>query len=81
MGTTTRTPAVPGVLQDPVSNRGVVLVVLVAWFGAELITGGRQAGLADRDGLQSAWNQKERGRSLLACLTGGPRAADPAYSW
>jgi hypothetical protein len=44
-----RGPRVPWGLRPAVSAVAVaVLLGLVAWFGAELITGGGQAGLAER---------------------------------
>jgi hypothetical protein len=44
-----RGPSVPWGLRPAVSAGAVaVLLALVAWFGAELITGGGQAGLAER---------------------------------
>jgi hypothetical protein len=44
-----RGPSVPWGLRPAVSAGAVaVLVALLAWFGAELITAGGQAGLAER---------------------------------
>src|ERR1035441_8251345 len=44
-----RGPSVPWGLRPAVSaSAGTVLLALLAWFGAELITGGGQAGLAER---------------------------------
>jgi hypothetical membrane protein len=53
-----RGPAVPWGLRPAVAAVAVaVLVALVAWFVAELVTGSRQAGLAERlaGGAQAMW--------------------------
>jgi len=53
-----RGPSVPWGLRPAVSAGAVaVLVALLAWFGAELITGGGQAGLAERifGAAQALW--------------------------
>ena len=53
-----RGPSVPWGLRPTVSAGAVaVLLALVAWFGAELITGGGQAGLAERifGAAQALW--------------------------
>jgi hypothetical protein len=53
-----RGPLVPAGLRPAVSASAAgVLLGLLAWFGAELITGGRQVGLAERvlAGTQAAW--------------------------
>jgi hypothetical protein len=53
-----RGPSVPWGLRPAVSAAAVaVLVALLAWFGAELATGGGQAGLAERvfGAVQALW--------------------------
>lgn len=53
-----RGPSVPWGLRPAVSASAVtVLLALLAWFGAELITGGGQAGLAERvfGAAQALW--------------------------
>ena len=53
-----RGPAVPWALRPAVSAGAVaVLLALLAWFGAELVTGGAQAGLAERifGSAQALW--------------------------
>jgi uncharacterized protein DUF998 len=58
LGARRRGPSVPWGLRPAVSACAAgVLLGLLAWFGAELITGGRQAGLAERvlGAAQAAW--------------------------
>jgi hypothetical protein len=53
-----RGPSVPWGLRPVVSaSTSVVLLVVLLWFGAELVTGGGQAGLAERllGGMQTLW--------------------------
>jgi hypothetical protein len=53
-----RGPSVPWGLRPVVSDgASVVLLGALAWFGAELVTGGGQAGLAERllGGMQTLW--------------------------
>lgn len=57
-GAQRRGPSVPWVLRPVVSACATgVLLGLLAWFGAELVTGGGQAGLAERflGGAQAVW--------------------------
>ena len=57
-GACRRGPSVPWGLRPAVSAGAVtVLLALLAWFGAELITGGGQAGLAERvfGAAQALW--------------------------
>jgi hypothetical protein len=68
---------VPWALRPDVSAGAVaVLVVLVAWFGTELITGGGQAGLAERifGAGQALWPLAVVASCRLAARSGtGPR--------
>ena len=67
-----RGPSVPAGLRPAVSASAAgVLPGLLAWFGAELITGGRQVGLAERvlAGAQAAWPLAV----VLACRRSQPR--------
>ena len=71
-----RGPSVPWGLRPAVSAAAVaVLVALLAWFIPELITGGGQAGLAERifGAVQALWPL--RWRVLLVCHPDGTRLA------
>jgi hypothetical protein len=53
-----RGPSVPWGLRPAVSaGTSVVLLLVLVWFGAELVAGGGQAGLAERllGGMQTLW--------------------------
>jgi hypothetical protein len=57
-GARRRGPSVPWGLRPAVSaGTSVVLLLVLVWFGAELVTGGGQAGLAERllGGMQTLW--------------------------
>jgi len=68
-----RGPLVPAALRPAVSaGATVVLLGLLVWFGAELIGGGRQVGLAERAlaGAQALWPLAV----VLACHRSQPSA-------
>ncbi len=68
-----RGPLVPAALRPAVSAGAAgVLLGLLVWFGAELIGGGRQVGLAERAlaGTQALWPLAV----VLACRRSQPRA-------
>jgi hypothetical protein len=68
-----RAPLVTAWLRPgPGAGAAGVLLGLLVWFGAELIGGGRQVGLAERvlAGAQVAWPLAV----ILACRRGQPRA-------
>ena len=72
-----RGPSVPWGLRPAVSAGAVaVLLVLLAWFGAELITGGGQAGLAERvfGAAQALWPLAV----VVSCRVPPGRAPGPA---
>jgi len=57
-GARRRGPSVPWGLRPAVSaGTSVVLLLVLVWFGAELVAGGGQAGLAERllGGMQTLW--------------------------
>jgi hypothetical protein len=72
-----RGPSVPWGLRPVVSaSTSVVLLVVLLWFGAELVTGGGQAGLAERllGGMQTLWPVLV----ILSCRRrAGPRRPSP----
>ena len=68
-----RGPLVPAALRPAVSAGATgVLLGLLVWFGAELVGGGRQVGLAERvlAGAQALWPLAV----VLACRRSQPRA-------
>jgi len=67
-----RGPSAPAALRPAVSAAATgVLLGLLVWFGAELIAGGRQVGLAERvlAGAQALWPLAV----VLACRRSQPR--------
>jgi hypothetical membrane protein len=79
-GSWRRGPSVPWGLRPVVSAIAVaVLVALLGWFGAELATGGGQAGLAERifGAAQSLWPLAVVVSCCLAART-GTRSSQPS---
>jgi hypothetical protein len=85
VGARRRGESVPYGLRAPVSARATgTLLVLLAWFGAELVTGGHQIGLAERvlAGAEVGWLML----AVLSCYGwpspgfSGSDAADPGRS-
>lgn len=71
-----RGPSVPWGLRPVVSaSASVVLLGILLWFGAELVTGGGQAGLAERllGGMQTLWPVLV----ILSCYLSQPRTQTP----
>ena len=76
-GARRRGPSVPWGLRSEVSAGAVVvLLALLAWFGTELITGGGQAGLAERifGAAQAAWPLAV----VVSCRRAGRTDTSPA---
>ena len=78
-----RGPAVPWGLRPAVSAGAVVvLLVLLAWFGVELLSAGGQAGLAERifGAAQALWPLAVVASCRLAARTASRSSPAPALS-
>jgi Protein of unknown function (DUF998) len=75
-----RGPSVPWALRPAVSaGASAVLLAVLLWFGAELLTSGGQAGLAERllGGLQTLWPVLV----ILSCRLSRPGTQPPGRGY